>query len=104
MPIDYPQHPGQIAGDRSSRLWLLRGIACARQPKSAFVFAYVLSGEMESKVNDEAARVYCAGGSWSEAPGAVHSISKNASKTRLAKLFAVFVVDTGDKQLVTPVK
>lgn len=73
-------------------------------PKSAFIFAYVVSGEIESKVDDEPARVYRAGESWSEAPGAIHSISRNASKTKPAKLLAVFVVDTDDKELVTPVK
>jgi len=72
--------------------------------KSAFIFAYVLSGEIESKVNDGPVRVYRAGESWYEDPGAVHAVSRNASKTRPAKLLAVFVVDTSDKQLVTPVK
>ncbi len=36
--------------------------------------------------------------------GAVHSISRNVSKTKPAKLLAVFAVDTDDKELVTPVK
>jgi quercetin dioxygenase-like cupin family protein len=72
--------------------------------KSAFIFAYVLSGEIESKVNDAHVRVYRVGESWYEDPGATHSISRNASKTKPAKLLAVFVVDTDDKQLVTPVK
>ncbi|MEA2850753.1 MAG: hypothetical protein QOE02_772 [Rhodospirillaceae bacterium] len=72
--------------------------------KSAFIFAYVLSGEIESKVNDARIRVYRVGESWYEDPGATHSISRNASKTKPAKLLAVFVVDTDDKQLVTPVK
>jgi quercetin dioxygenase-like cupin family protein len=34
--------------------------------KSAFIFAYVLSGEIESQVNDEPKRVYRAGESWHE--------------------------------------
>ena len=38
------------------------------------------------------------------APGALHSISRNASKTQPAKLLAVFVLDTNDKALTTPVK
>ena len=42
--------------------------------------------------------------SWSEPPGANHPISRNASKTQPAKLLAVFVVDTHDKDLTTPVK
>ena len=72
--------------------------------KSAFIFAYVLSGEIESKVNDGPVRVYHAGESWYEDPGAFHAVSRNASKTKPAKLLAVFVVDTHDNELVTPVK
>jgi quercetin dioxygenase-like cupin family protein len=72
--------------------------------KSSFIYAYVISGSIESKVNDGATRVYKAGESWSEPPGASHSISRNASRTEPAKLLAVFVVDTDDKALTTPVK
>ena len=72
--------------------------------KSSFIYAYVISGSIESKVNDGATQIYKAGQSWSEPPGSSHPISRNASKTKPAKLLAVFVVDTDDKQLTTPVK
>jgi quercetin dioxygenase-like cupin family protein len=72
--------------------------------KSAFIFGYVLSGEIESQVNDGPRRVYRAGESFYETPGSSHPVSRNASKTKPAKLLAVFVVDTDDKQLTTPVK
>jgi quercetin dioxygenase-like cupin family protein len=72
--------------------------------KSAFVYAYVVSGEIESKVNDGATRVYKAGESWFEPPGSSHPVSRNASKTKPAKLLAVFVADTDDKELTTPAK
>ena len=72
--------------------------------KSAFIYAYVISGAIESKVNDGETRIYRAGESWSEAPGATHSISRNASKTEPAKLLAVFVLDTNDSPLTTPIK
>ena len=72
--------------------------------KSAFIFAYVLSGEIESQVNDGPKRVYRAGESFYETPGSSHPVSRNASKTEPAKLLAVFVVDTDDKVLTTPVK
>lgn len=72
--------------------------------KSAFIYAYVVSGSVESKVNDGEIHVYRAGESWSEAPGASHSISRNASKTKPAKLLAVFVVNSTDKELTTPAK
>lgn len=72
--------------------------------KSAFIYAYVISGAIESKVNDGVTRIYRAGESWSEPPGATHRISRNASKTEPAKLLAVFVLDTNDNPLTTPVK
>jgi quercetin dioxygenase-like cupin family protein len=72
--------------------------------RSAFIYAYVVFGEIQSKVNDGKTRTNTAGQSWSEPPGASHSISRNASRTKPAKLLAVFVVDTDDKALTTPVK
>lgn len=73
-----------------------------RHAKSAFIYAYVLSGEVESKVNDGEARIYRAGESWSEPPNARHEISRNASETKPAKLLAVFVVDSDHEALTTP--
>jgi len=72
--------------------------------KSAFIYAYVISGAIESKVDDGETRIYRAGESWSEAPGALHAISRNASNTEPAKLLAVFILDTNDKVLTTPIK
>ena len=72
--------------------------------KSAFIYAYVLSGAIESKVNDGETRIYRAGESWFEPPNAIHSVSRNASKTEPARLLAVFVVDSGDTNLTTPIK
>jgi quercetin dioxygenase-like cupin family protein len=72
--------------------------------KSAFIYAYVISGAIESKVNDGETKTYRAGESWSEPPGAIHAISHNASKTEPAKLLAVFVLDTHDNPLTTPIK
>ena len=66
-----------------------------RHEKSAFIYAYVLSGEIESKVNDGETRIYKAGENWSEPPNASHPINRNASKSKPAKLLAVFVVDLG---------
>ena len=71
-------------------------------PKSAFIYAYVLSGEIISAVDDEKPRVYRAGESWHELPGAHHRVSRNASRTKPAKLLAIFVMDPGDRKLVIP--
>jgi len=69
--------------------------------KSAFIYAYVVSGAVESQVNDGPKRVYHAGQSFYELPGAHHAVSRYASATEPVKLLAVFVVDTDDKALTT---
>ena len=71
-------------------------------PKSAFIYAYVLSGEIVSAVDGEEPRTYRAGEGWYEMPGAHHRVSRNASATEPAKLLAIFVMDPGEKQVVFP--
>ena len=71
-------------------------------PKSAFIYATVLEGAIRSSVNDGPVVTYRAGQSFSEMPGDRHSVSENASKTEPAKLLAVFVVDSDEKELTTP--
>ena len=70
--------------------------------RSAFIYAYVLSGEVRSQVDDEPARVYRAGETWFEHPGAHHRVSENASDTEPARLLAVFIVDAAEKELTMP--
>lgn len=71
-----------------------------RHPASAFITAFVISGSIRSQVQGEAAHVYHAGESWTEQPGAHHILSENASATKPAKLLAIFVADSSDKDLV----
>jgi len=73
-----------------------------RHPASAFIYATVLQGRIRSQVNDETARVYKKGESWTEQPGDHHKVSANASDTKPARLLAIFVVDTGEKEIVIP--
>ena len=70
--------------------------------KSAFIYATVLSGEVESGMEDESPRLYRAGESWYERPGARHTVSRNASKTKPAKILAVFVADESAGRLTFP--
>jgi quercetin dioxygenase-like cupin family protein len=70
--------------------------------KSAFIYATVLEGAIKSQVNDGPVTTYEAGQSFSEMPGDRHLVSANASETKPAKLLAVFVVDTKEKQLTFP--
>jgi quercetin dioxygenase-like cupin family protein len=73
-----------------------------RHAASAFIYAYVVSGEIRSAVDAEPARVYRAGEGWFEQPGAHHVVSENASETQPARLLAVFIVDDKDEPLTTP--
>ncbi len=72
-----------------------------RHPGSAFIVAYVLSGAIRSQVEGGEAKVYRAGESWTELPGAHHIVSENASATEPARMLATFVLDTNDSKLVT---
>jgi quercetin dioxygenase-like cupin family protein len=51
-------------------------------PKSAFIYATVLEGEILSQVNDGPVTTHKAGQSFSELPGDRHGFSANASKTK----------------------
>jgi quercetin dioxygenase-like cupin family protein len=70
-----------------------------RHAKSAFIYAYVLEGTIRSQLEGEPAKTYRTGESWYESPGAHHVLAQNLSKTKSAKLLAIFVVDSSDKEL-----
>jgi quercetin dioxygenase-like cupin family protein len=69
--------------------------------RSAFITAYVLSGSIRRQIDNGEVQVFRAGESWTEAPGAHHQISENASATEPASLLAIFVVDTNDSAELT---
>src|SRR5438034_11239010 len=73
-------------------------------PKSAFIYATVLEGAIRTSVNNGPVVTYRAGQNFSEMPGDRHTLDENASKTEPAKLLAVFVVDTDEKELLTPLE
>jgi quercetin dioxygenase-like cupin family protein len=73
-------------------------------PSSAFIYATVLEGAILSQVNDGPVKTYRAGESFSEYPGDRHGVSANASKSQPARLLAVFVVNTDETELLTPIK
>ena len=70
--------------------------------RSAFIYAYVLSGAIRSQVGDEPAKVYRVGESFYELPGSHHRISENASEKDAASLLAIFVVDSKHDALTVP--
>jgi quercetin dioxygenase-like cupin family protein len=57
-----------------------------------------------NKSNEGPVVTYRAGQNFSEFPGDRHTFDENASKTEPVKLLAVFVVNTDEKELLTPLK
>jgi quercetin dioxygenase-like cupin family protein len=64
-------------------------------------FAYVLEGEIVSRVGDEPEKTYATGEMWMETPGQLHAVSRNASPTKPARLLAILLAEKG-KPLTTP--
>jgi quercetin dioxygenase-like cupin family protein len=63
--------------------------------------AYVLEGEIRSKVGDDPEKTYSVGQMFLETPDQLHGVSANASKTNPAKLLAILLAEKG-KQLSKP--
>ena len=92
---------------------MLRGVLVEYEPgaanpahthaKSALIYATVLEGAVLNQLNGGPVRTFTKGENFTELPGDRHDVSANASKTEPAKLLAVFVVDTDDTRLTTPI-
>lgn len=68
---------------------------------SGSAIAYVLEGEVISRVNDGKAITYKAGQTWYEPAGSRHYESRNASATKPAKLL-VFILLDDNGEVLTP--
>jgi quercetin dioxygenase-like cupin family protein len=77
------------------------GESSAPHRHPGITIAYVLEGEIRSKVGDEPEKTYASGQTFLETPGQLHAVSRNASATKPAKLLALMLAEKG-KQLTTP--
>jgi quercetin dioxygenase-like cupin family protein len=69
------------------------GQASIAHTHSGSAMAYVLEGEVISRVNDGKAVTYKTGQSWYEPAGSKHYESRNASATKPAKLLVFILLD-----------
>ena len=69
----------------------------------AHAVIYVLDGEVEMQVRGGKVQRFGPGQVFYESPGDVHTVSRNASKTKPAK-FVVFFVKTEGAPILTPVQ
>jgi quercetin dioxygenase-like cupin family protein len=65
-----------------------------------FVLAYVLEGEIRTKISDQPETIYKAGQMFYEWPGSTHLVSANASQTQPAKLLAMIFAKKGSAQVM----
>jgi quercetin dioxygenase-like cupin family protein len=77
------------------------GESSAAHTHPGITIAYVLEGEIRSKVGNEPESTYKAGQMFLETPGQLHAVSGNASSTRPAKLLAILLAEKG-KPLTAP--
>jgi quercetin dioxygenase-like cupin family protein len=77
------------------------GESSAAHRHPGITIAYVLEGEIRSKVGDDPERTYLTGQMFLETPNQLHAVSGNGSKTKPARLLAILLTEKG-KQLTTP--
>ena len=63
---------------------------------AGFVLAYVLEGNVVTKISGQPERVYRTGEMFNEPPGSTHEVSRNASGTEPAKLLALIFAKKGE--------
>lgn len=68
---------------------------------AGFVVAYVLEGNIVTKVSGQEERTYKPGEMFFEPPGSTHEVSRNASQTQPARLLAIIFAQKG-AQLTMP--
>jgi quercetin dioxygenase-like cupin family protein len=59
------------------------------------VLAYVLEGVVENRFDAGPLQTHKVGQSWWEAPGTVHNVARNVSKTDRARLLVVYIGEPG---------
>jgi len=77
------------------------GESSAAHRHPGITIAYVLEGEIRSKVGDDPEKTYTTGQMFFETPNQLHGVSGNASTTKPARLLAILLAEKG-KQLTTP--
>jgi quercetin dioxygenase-like cupin family protein len=95
--------------DVSTKNWVLTAVEVTYGPGESsashshpgITVAYVLEGEIRSKVGNAPEQTYTPGQMFFENPGEVHAVSGNASNTRPAKLLALLFAEKG-KPLTSP--
>ena len=95
--------PGNFRDVQASVIELGPDALAPRHRHDVAVLAYVLEGTVENQFDGGATQAHKAGDSWWEAPGTIHDIARNASKTARARLLVVYIGEEG-KAATVPIR
>ena len=87
--------PGNFRNVQAAMIELGPAAGAPRHRHDVAVLAYVLEGVVENQFDGGAILSHKAGDSWWEAPGTVHNVARNASKTERARLLVVYIGEEG---------
>jgi len=87
--------PGNFRDVQASIVELGPDATAQRHRHDVAVMAYVLEGTVENRFDGGFTRIYQTGESWWEAPGTVHDLARNISKTARARLLVVYIGEEG---------
>jgi quercetin dioxygenase-like cupin family protein len=92
--------PGNFREVQAVVVELAAGAAAPRHRHDVAVLAYVLEGIVENQFDGGPPVTHREGDSWWEAPGTVHDVARNASKTARARLLIVYIGEEGKSTTV----
>ena len=95
--------PGNFRNVQAVTIELAPAAGALRHRHDVAVLAYVLEGIVENQFDGGATVTHKAGESWWEAPGTVHDVARNPSKTERARLLIVYIGEEG-KTPTVPLK
>jgi quercetin dioxygenase-like cupin family protein len=96
--LDFPSRDGRVNAIRVD--YEPGGFTQGTHRHPAGAYVYVMEGSVEFGLDDREPVVLKAGESFYEPPGALHSVSRNASQTLPASLIAFFVLAQGESPTV----
>jgi quercetin dioxygenase-like cupin family protein len=96
--LDFPLRDGLVV--KASRVDYEPGGLSGAHRHPAGAYGYVIDGSVMFGLDDREPIELKAGESFYEPPGALHSVSRNASQERPASLIAFFVLGEGESPTV----
>ena len=92
--LDFPARDGHVEAVRVD--YVPGGYTHGTHVHPAGAYVYVIEGSVEFAIGDGEPVLLKAGESFYEPPGALHSVSRNASEEQPASLIAFFVLSDGE--------